>query len=205
MSQRTVLHVGPGHRQNGAELPASFQTPEWREVRLDIDPGNEPDIVGSMLDMHAVADASVDAIYSAHNIEHVYPHEVPVVLSEFSRVLKPDGFLLVTCPDLQAVAALIAQDKLTEPAYESPAGPIAPLDILYGHRPALACGNHFMAHKCGFTLKVLFATLQANGFTAVIGKRRPAAFDLWALAYKTALTEEELHRQGGCYLPGGGV
>lgn len=33
---------------------------DWKEIRLDIDPANEPDIVGSMLDMAAVADASVD-------------------------------------------------------------------------------------------------------------------------------------------------
>jgi len=65
-----------------------------------------------MLDMAAVADASVDAIYSAHNIEHVYAHEVPQVLKEFLRVLKPEGFLVVTCPDLQTVCQLVAEDKL---------------------------------------------------------------------------------------------
>ena len=78
---------------------------------MDIDAGNEPDIVGSMLDMAAVHSGSVDAIYSAHNIEHVYTHEVPVVLKEFLRVLKPDGFLVITCPDLQAAAQMIADDK----------------------------------------------------------------------------------------------
>jgi len=62
--QRTILHVGPGHRNNGAKLPVAFQSSEWQEIRLDIDPANEPDIIGSMLDMAAVADASVDAIYS---------------------------------------------------------------------------------------------------------------------------------------------
>src|SRR5690606_6200765 len=92
--QRTILHVGPGHRNNGAKLPAAFQGSDWQEIRLDIDPANEPDIVGSMLNMAAVQDASVDAIYSAHNIEHVYAHEVPQVLKEFLRVLKPDGFLV---------------------------------------------------------------------------------------------------------------
>ena len=91
MHAKTILHVGPGHRNNGAKLPAAFQGSDWQEIRLDIDPTNEPDIVGSMLDMAAVADASVDAIYSAHNIEHVYAHEVPLVLKEFLRVLKPDG------------------------------------------------------------------------------------------------------------------
>jgi hypothetical protein len=107
---------------------------------------------------------------------------VPLALKEFLRVLKPKGFLVVTCPDLQSVAKLIAEDKLLDPAYTSPAGPISPIDILYGHRPQLAAGNHYMAHKCGFTLKALFGTLRANGFKAIAGGRREGpAFDLWAL------------------------
>jgi protein O-GlcNAc transferase len=201
MSTKTILHVGPGHRSNGAKVYTAFRTPEWRELRLDIDPANEPDIVGSMLAMPSVADESVDAVYSAHNIEHVYPHEVPVVLSEFLRVLKPGGFLVVTCPDLQSVAQLVAEDKLTDAAYRSPAGAITPLDILYGYRPALASGNLFMAHKCGFTLKVLLATLLAGGFAVVSGKRRPAAYDLWAVAVKGNASEEVVTQMAATYLP----
>jgi hypothetical protein len=52
--------------------------------------------------------------------------------------LDDHGFVVITCPDLQSVCALVAQDKLTEAAYTAPAGPIAPLDILYGHRPPMA-------------------------------------------------------------------
>ena len=103
--------------------------------RLDIDPAVQPDVIGTMTDMAAVASESVDAIFSSHNIEHLYPHEVPLALKEFLRVLKPDGFFVVTCPDLQSVCALVAQGKLTEAAYQSPAGPIAAIDILYGHAP----------------------------------------------------------------------
>lgn len=143
VAPRTILHIGPGHRSNGAKLPTAFQAPEWQEIRLDIDPANEPDIVGSMLDMAAVASASVDAIYSAHNIEHVHAHEVPVVLGEFLRVLKPDGFALITCPDLRAVCALVAEDKLTDAAYQSPAGPITPLDPL---RPRRRAGRRAPLH-----------------------------------------------------------
>lgn len=198
---KTVLHIGAGHPKNGAPLPAALRTPEWKEVRLDIDPANMPDIIGSMLDMPAVTDASVDAVYSAHNIEHVYPYEVRVVLKEFLRVLKPEGFLVVTCPDLQTVAQLVADDKLTDAAYQSPAGPITPLDILYGYGPALEQGNHYMAHKCGFTMKVLIAILQAAGFQAVAGKRRPVAFDLWALATKNALPDEAIRSLARQYLP----
>lgn len=184
---KTFLHVGCG-RKRKAQAGAGFQGDDWREIRLDIDPGVEPDIVGTMTAMPAVAGGSVDAVFSSHNIEHLYPHEVPVALAEFARVLNDDGYAVITCPDLQSVCALVAQDRLTQPAYTSPAGPIAPLDILYGHRKSLAQGNLYMAHRCGFTLKILLGTLKAAGFANVFGVRRAAHFDLWAAASKKALS-----------------
>lgn len=188
---KTFLHVGCGPNRK-QHTTRSFAGEDWREVRVDIDPGASPDVVASMTDMTALADESADAIFSAHNIEHLYPHEVPVALKEFLRVLKPEGFLVLTCPDLKSVAELIAQDKLTEPAYHSSAGPITPLDILYGHRPAMAAGNLFMAHRCGFTEKVLTATLLEAGFLSVAAAARPTDFDLWAIAGKAALSGEAL-------------
>jgi protein O-GlcNAc transferase len=201
MNTKNILHVGPGHRKNGAKLPPAFQTTEWHEIRLDIDPANEPDIVGSMLDMDAVGDASVDAIYSAHNIEHVYSHEVPIVLKEFLRVLKPNGFLVVTCPDLQTVCQLVVDGKLIEPAYHSPAGPITPLDILYGYGAALAEGHHYMAHKCGFTLNSLTLALKAGGFKTIAGKRRVQGLDLWMVATKQPISEVEIRELAEKVLP----
>lgn len=201
MNPKTILHVGPGHKKNGAKLPLVFQPPGWHELRLDIDPANEPDVVGTMLDMAAVQSGSVDAIYSAHNIEHVYAHEVPVVLKEFLRVLKPDGFALITCPDLQSVCALVAEDKLTEAAYQSAAGPITPLDILYGHGAALTAGHGYMAHKCGFTLKTLTTAVHTAGFQASAGKRRAKGFDLWLVASKTAMAENALRELAAQMLP----
>jgi ubiquinone/menaquinone biosynthesis C-methylase UbiE len=144
----------------------------------------------------------VDAIFSSHNIEHLYPHEVPVALAEFVRILKPDGFLVVTCPDLQSVCALVAEDKLIDPAYTAPAGPIAPLDILYGRRPSLARGNLFMAHRCGFTQKVLTGTLHAHGFAhAVSMKRGHPFYDLWALATKHPVDETTLRQLAAGHFP----
>ena len=201
MSAKTILHVGSGHRRNGSQLPAAFQGVEWKEIRFDIDPKNEPDILGSMLDMSAIGASTVDAIYSAHNIEHVYAHEVPVVLSEFLRVLKPDGFAVITCPDLQTVGALVAQDKLTDEVYQSPAGPITPLDILYGHGAALSAGHHYMAHKCGFTEKSLIAALQSAGFPSIAGKRRFRGLDLWMLATKSAMAEGDMRDRAEKFLP----
>jgi ubiquinone/menaquinone biosynthesis C-methylase UbiE len=188
---RTFLHIGcgPKHKERTTR---GFNTPDWRELRLDIDSAVKPDIIGTMTDISAVADGSVDAIFSSHNIEHLYPHEVPLALGEFMRVLKPDGFSVITCPDLQSVAALVAEDKLLDPAYTSPAGAIAPLDILYGHRASMAAGNTYMSHRCGFTQKVLIGTLKAAGFAAVASIRRLHPFyDLWALA--TVAVADEAH------------
>ena len=161
-----------------------------------------PDIVGTMTDMSAVPDTSVDAIFSSHNIEHLYPHDVPKALTEFKRVLKPDGLVVITCPDLQSVCALVAQDRLTEPAATSPAGPITPLDILYGHRPAMAKGNLYMAHRCGFTQKVLTGTLHAAGFDTVVAKRREHPYyDLWALATVQPMAENDLRALALAHFP----
>lgn len=198
----TFIHVGCGPKRQH-QTTRGFNTPEWNEVRFDIDPSAQPDVQGTMTDMAAVATNSMNAVYSSHNIEHLYPHEVLVALQEFVRVLSADGFVVLTCPDLQSVCALVAEGKLTEAAYSSPAGPIAPIDILYGHRPAMAKGNLYMAHRCGFTEKVLIATLQAAGFSAVISRRRPAPFfDLWAIAKKGPIDEAGMRALAAAHFPG---
>lgn len=180
------LHVGCG-RARREEVAPGFRSTDWQEVRLDIDPAVAPDIVGSMLEMSSVPDGSFEGLFSSHNLEHLYPHEVPIALAEFRRVLKPDGIAVITCPDLQSVARLIADDRLDEPAYLSPAGPIAPMDIVYGHRPQLASGNLYMAHRGGFTLKTIVQAVREAGFRSVAGRRREDRLDLWLLACPSLL------------------
>jgi predicted SAM-dependent methyltransferase len=197
---KNFLHVGCGPKHKN-QTTKGFNTADWVEKRLDIDESVKPDVVGTMTDMSAVLTSSMQAIFSSHNIEHLYPHDVPVALAEFIRVLSDDGFAVITCPDLQSVCALVAEDKLTDPAYVSPAGPIAPLDILYGHRASMNTGNLYMAHRCGFTKKVLSGTLQAAGFQSVAVMARPACFDLWALATKLPMAEIDLRTLASLHFP----
>lgn len=201
MSQIQFLHIGCGPKRKD-RTTAGFNQERWREIRLDIDPKVAPDIIGTMTDMQAVATASMDALYSSHNIEHLYPHEVATALAEFLRVLKPDGFAVITCPDLQAVAELVAQDKLNEPCYVSPAGPVTPLDILYGFRPSLAAGNLFMAHRTGFTLRSLLTECRAAGFDTVIGAREGrSAMALWVIASKCKQSEDIMRQLAAAHFP----
>lgn len=198
---KTFLHIGCGLEKKD-KTTKEFASTRWSELRFDIDPSVSPDLIGSMTDMSAVEDASVDAIFSSHNIEHLYPHEVPLALKEFSRVLKPDGFAVITCPDLQAVSKLVAEDKLLEPAYDSPAGPIAPIDIMYGHRPAMSKGNLYMAHRCGFTQRALTSTVQAFGFAqSASSKRGYPYFDLWIVATVKEMGEEHLRNLATQHFP----
>jgi len=179
---KSLLHVGCGPASI-KDLPGYFQNNDWQEIRLDIDEGASPDIVASILDMGLIEDGSIDALFSSHNIEHVYSHEVPVVLAEFSRVLSTDGVAVIRCPDIQSVAAAVASGALLEPLYDSAAGPIAAIDIMYGLRSAVAAGNHFMAHKTAFTARSLASALLEAGFVTV-RVARDAVYGLHALAYK---------------------
>jgi hypothetical protein len=143
----------------------------------------------------------LDAVYSSHNIEHLYHHEVAPALHEFRRVLKTNGFLLVTTPDLQEVATHMADGKLEDALYHSPMGPIAAMDILFGHRKSVAAGNRFMAHRSGFTGDTLGAALIHAGFSAAVVRRLPSTFGLAAVAFVAPPTDSLLQAARVLILP----
>lgn len=187
---KRVLHVGCG-TYAVERLHNAFRGSDWQEIRLDIDPAVKPEIQASITDLRKhVLDASVDAIWSSHNIEHLYDHEVDSALREFVRVLRPEGFALITCPDLEAIAKLIAAG-VDRVAYESPAGPITPLDMLFGHRRSIQQGNLFMCHRTGFTEERLGKVIVAAGFSEA-RLLKGQNYELWALGLMTKANREEI-------------
>ncbi len=188
-AKKSILNAGAGSRQF-ALLPGIFSPAEWTEVRLDIDPYTAPDIVGSFANMHGtVEDGRFDAVYSSHAIEHLHGHEVTPAFGEFRRVLKPDGFALVTCPNLVAVAKFLLSRGADEIAYESMAGPIRPIDMIYGHGESIAAGRFAMAHHTGFTPTRLANLAIAAGFSEV-RVMEGDNFDIWA-ALMTPMTSHD--------------
>lgn len=179
---KTVLNLGSGPpRRKPGPCHWSFPLDEWREVRVDIEPRYEPDLLGTMTDLSAVASASVDAVFSAHSLEHLYPHEAPVALAEAMRVLVPGGGFLCHMPDLAQACAAVAEGREEQFLYQAPGGPIAALDMLFGYRRRLAI-EPGMAHRWGYTAETLRVVLEGAGFEGV--NVWVEQYDLWGVGYK---------------------
>lgn len=57
-----------------------------------------------------IPDNCVDEIFTSHVIEHIMPNEVPSMLKEWLRVLKPGGFVATEWPDLLKCCTNIVND-----------------------------------------------------------------------------------------------
>jgi len=185
--ERILVNVGCGPR-NSVTLPAYFDC--WRQLRVDVDPEVEPDIVADLTNLSPIPNGSADAVWAAHCIEHLYEHEVSLALAEFRRVLREDGFVCVIVPDLQAVAQYFVADQSHEPLYHSPAGPVTPHDVFFGFGAAIANGRISMAHRCGFTPASLQRSFQRHPFGELLVRRRVADFELAAVARATPATDD---------------
>lgn len=196
---KTLLHVGCGP-QDKSDLKG-FNNDNWSEIRLDIDKDVSPDIVGTLTDLSLVKTDSVDAVYSAFNIDHIYPHEVPIALQEFYRVLRDDGIVVIACPDMQGVCEAIAKDQLIHVLYESSSGPISPIDVLFGNRREISAGNEYMAKKGGFTYSELDRVFFEAGFKTRVGGRRKEMYELFLVAFKQEKTNEQIQKTAIPFIP----
>jgi len=162
--QRRVLNVGGQSR--GIQLPAPYAT--FEQFLLDLDPTVGADIVLDVRELTSLEPQQFDAVYCSHNLEHVRQHDVPVVLAGFRHVLKPGGLAHIIVPDLQELMLVCVQKgiDLDGLLYESPMGPITPLDVLYGHGGMMAqSGQDFYAHRTGFSSRTLANLVEASGFS----------------------------------------
>ncbi|MES2262816.1 MAG: tetratricopeptide repeat protein [Pseudomonadota bacterium] len=149
MSSSTILHLNFGPA--GANPPAVFQWQAWRGYGSG--PASAVRAVGSMPELQAIATASVQAIYCADTFEHIDIGLMPAMFGEFLRILKPEGYVAVTCAD-------------------------APC----------------LSHAYDVRLTTLTTALHGAGFQSAAGKRRLSAFDLWVVASKEAMPEQQIRQ-----------
>ncbi|MBK8542401.1 MAG: class I SAM-dependent methyltransferase [Caulobacteraceae bacterium] len=181
MSKRRVLNVGGNNKS--IALPPQYA--EFEHLLLDIDPRGSPDVLCDARELRTLDAAQFDAVYCSHNLEHYYRHDVPRVLSGFLHVLKSGAFAQIRVPDMDEVlrTAVARNMDLEDVLYQSPAGPISVLDVIYGYGVEIErSGQDFYAHKTGFTQKSLTKALQKAGFsTAFVGRGN---LEINAIAFK---------------------
>jgi SAM-dependent methyltransferase len=183
---RKVLNVGG----NSKAIPLPPQYAGWEHVLLDIDPRGNPDVVCDARQLTSLPSAAYDSVYCSHNLEHYHRHDAAKVLAGFAHVLKPDGFVLIRVPDVGQVMRAVVEKNLDidDVLYQSPAGPIAVQDVLYGYGVEIErSGNDFYAHKTGFTQQSLKKFLNAAGFVWVYSGL--GSWEVTALAFVNEPTD----------------
>ncbi len=181
MVKRRVLNVGG----NSKAIPLPPQYADFEHVLLDVDPKGSPDIVCDARNLATLGASQFDAVYCSHNLEHYYRHDVRAVLAGFLHVLNDGGFAQIRVPDIREVMRVTLERGLDidDVLYQSPAGPIMVLDVLYGYSVEIErSGRDFFAHKTGFTQKSLLKALSNAGFQKTYS--RAGNLEINALAFK---------------------
>jgi hypothetical protein len=188
-----VLNVGGNSK--AIAIPDHYDG--WNHLLLDIAPGPDVDVQMDARALSSYDGEKFDSIYSSHNLEHFYAHDVPKVLAGFVHVLKADGYVDIRVPDITSVLQTVVSQgmELDDTLYVSPAGPISAHDVIYGWGAEIErSGVDFFAHKRGFSVKSLTLALQAAGFFLVY--TAVDSFQLRAVGFKAEPTAEQRRALG---------
>lgn len=143
---KKVVDLGCG------KLEDSYRTNEGTVLRVDVREDVQPDFRCDIR-MTPFATGEFDVVYSSHTLEHFSQAEVPSVLDEMKRILKPSGELRLLLPDLKWAAQHIMNgeiDALT-------------MYVLYGQQDYK---ENF--HYTGFTEQMVERLLRERGFQKFI-------------------------------------
>jgi SAM-dependent methyltransferase len=135
---KLCLHLGCGQ-----ERIESNAEEKW--VNIDIVPTSASDLVEDCKKLVGCLDGSVDEIRAYHLIEHFSEEEIRQAIVEWYRVLRPEGKLIIECPDMAKVCMEFAISD-EKKRYRSYNGGPALINHIYG-RPH----SSLEAHKFGLT------------------------------------------------------
>ncbi|MEK6748980.1 MAG: methyltransferase domain-containing protein [Pseudomonadota bacterium] len=144
-----LLHVGEGNHLN---LGGTAKAPGWKI--LNIQPGDYVDYVGDLRDLSQFHDNYFDVVYASHVLEHLsFRHHVASSLQGIYRILKDDGRLFISVPDLSVLCRLFLNEGLTK---RDRANVMA---MIYGGQ---LDDNDY--HYCGFTSEFMLDYLSYTRF-----------------------------------------
>lgn len=119
-------------------------------INIDINSRWNPDIVADCASMPMFADGSAEIIVLHHVLEHAGLGECNGVIRDCHRILMPGGSLIVTVPDLDALARAWIAGRISDYIY---------CVQVYG----AYMDNEADRHKFGYTPKTLRNTLREIG------------------------------------------
>lgn len=131
--------------------------------------GMKPDVVCDIRDLKEFDDCVADEILNVHVIEHFYYWEIPALLKEWIRVLKPGGKLVTETPNL-----LTACQQVVNNPYKA-SRPDANMSMwpLYGNPFEQ---DPLMCHKWLFTPETLGDLLTQVGMANI--RQEPAQYKM---------------------------
>ena len=157
----------PGVASAVAErLHQNFRGDAWHCVRVDPVEAANPDLQHMPVKLAMFANASVDAIWAPQLLHRFFLHDIEAALREYFRLLKDEGSIYITVPDLQLAASYVVHSRHSEKLHLTGA-PTTPIEMLYGDARALQKGMGHFQHRFGFTPDLLGAKLREAGFTNI--------------------------------------
>lgn len=131
----------------------------WTNV--DIQPSTKakrpPEILADVRSI-PLPDESADVLMALHVLEHFYLWEVPEVLAEWRRLLKPGGQLILELPNLEAACRNYLKLKGSPRVDQMAMWP------LYGDP---SHSDVFMCHHWGYDPDTVTQLLSAHGFKRI--------------------------------------
>lgn len=73
-------------------------------INIDVNPKWNPDIVADWRDLSMIEADSIDIVVAEQSVEHVGCGEADPFFTEANRILKSGGSLIITVPDMRALA-----------------------------------------------------------------------------------------------------
>ncbi len=126
--------------------------PDWKI--FNVQDGPDVDFVGNCTDLSQFEDNSLDAIYASHVFEHLdYISQIVDTLSQCCRILKPEGDLMVSVPNLGVLCQMfVAEGLSTEQRFKL-------MRMIFGGQT-----DPYDFHKIGLIEEFLAEYLSAAGF-----------------------------------------
>lgn len=157
------LLVAGGYK--GMPLAKGYQT--WDVTLLHPDSAAQPDVCQTFDAMQQWPAHTYDHIWCINYLQCHYQHEIPCIIADFWRLLKPTGQLWVRVTNTYAVIEKMVQEKLEPdtPLIPLPQGSLTIHDLIYGWQQQIRTNRHeFYRYKHGFSPSSLRQTLEKHQF-----------------------------------------